>query len=117
MPQPRSATRTRPPSNDPLADLRPADDTPAGHTPNTPAEPEGTDTLRPVASQDFHDQAKAEIVAAFHLDQVATGMLHKGGTCACRYLADLALRTALGAPQEPEPFQTTGMDPEDPEDG
>lgn len=117
MPQPRSATRTRPPTNDPLADLRPADDTPAGHTPNTPAEPEGTDALRPVASQDFHDQAKAEIVAAFHLDQVATGMLHKGGTCGCRYLADLALRTALGAPQEPVQAEEDPEDPQGAQDG
>jgi hypothetical protein len=43
----------------------------------------------------------AEIVVAYHSDTVATGALHKGGTCACRYLARLALRAALGAPVEP----------------
>lgn len=94
---PRTTTQT--PPADPLADLRLNDDLAAGHTPETE---DAVQALRPTAPQSFHDEARAEIVAAYHADTVATGMLHKGGTCGCRYLAALALRTALGAPQEPE---------------
>jgi hypothetical protein len=59
-------------------------------------------TIRPMASQEVHDAMRAEIVVAFHGDTVAAGTLHKGGVCACRYLATLALRTVLGAPVEPD---------------
>ena len=97
----RTATRQpAAPASDPLADLRPPEDTtPAGHTPETEAE---VAEVRPTATQAQHDAMRAEVVAAYHADTVATGMLHKGGTCGCRYLAGLALQTALGAPQERE---------------
>ena len=85
---------------DPLADLRPnPDETPAGPDADTQ---DAVQPIRPTAPQAFHDEARKAIVDAFHADTVATGMLHKGGTCGCRYLATLALRTTLGAPQEPE---------------
>jgi hypothetical protein len=105
-------TRTRPAHRptepaDPLADLRPGDDAPA--LPETEELAEAV-KVRPTAGQEFHDEARAEIVAAFHKDTVATGMLHKGGTCGCRYLAALCLQIVLGAPQEP------AQDEDDPDD-
>jgi hypothetical protein len=107
----RTATRPAPTTMaDPLADLRPSDDSPAGQTPQT--EDAAVQAIRPTAPQSFHDEARAEIVAAFHGDTVATGMLHKGGTCGCRYLATLALRTAPGAPQEPEVEQEEQGEPD-----
>lgn len=92
---PRTKTPT---GTDPLADLRPTDDAPAG-----PPQPEVADQvveIRPMASQAVHDAMRAEIVVAYHGDTVAAGTLHKGGVCACRYLATLAVRTILGAPVE-----------------
>lgn len=109
---PRTRTTTAP-APDPLADLR-APETDPGLT--TEPTPEVT-MLRPTAGAEFHAEARAEIVAAFHGDTVATGMLHKGGTCGCRYLATLALRTALGAPQEPDEAEGEGSDAEDDSDG
>lgn len=105
---PRTATAPSPKA-DPLADLRPSEDTTPPGLP--PEDMEAVQAIRPTAPQSFHDEARAEIVAAFHGDTVATGMLHKGGTCGCRYLATLALRTALGAPQEPEVDLEDGGDP------
>lgn len=95
MARPTAPTK---PGTDPLADLRPSDDTPAG-----PPQPEVEDQvleIRPMASQEVHDAMRAEIVVAFHADTVAAGTLHKGGVCACRYLATLAVRTVLGVPVE-----------------
>lgn len=108
---PRTKT---PPTTDPLADLRPPDDSPAG-----PPQPQVDDlvvTIRPMASQEVHDAMRAEVVVAFHADTVAAGTLHKGGVCACRYLATLALRTVLGTPVEPddEPIDLEPQD--DPQD-
>jgi hypothetical protein len=109
---PRARTTTAP-APDPLADLR-APETDPGLT----AEPAPEIVkVRPTAGADFHAEARAEIVAAFHTDTVATGMLHKGGTCGCRYLAALALRTALGAPQEPDEPEGEDEDAEGDSDG
>lgn len=106
-------TAQKPAPVDPLADLR-APDTDPGLT----AEPTPEVVkVRPTAGADFHAEARAEVVAAFHADTVATGMLHKGGTCGCRYLATLALRTALGAPQEHAEAEDEGSDAEGDSDG
>lgn len=106
---PRAATAVRPQA-DPLADLRPSEDSTSPGL--TEQDEQEIQALRPTAPQSFHDEARAEIVAAFHGDTVATGMLHKGGTCGCRYLATLALRTALGAPQEADVELEDGGDPD-----
>jgi hypothetical protein len=44
---------------------------------------------------------------------VAAGTLHKGGVCACRYLATLAVRTILGVPVEPQEVQAD-LEPTEP---
>jgi hypothetical protein len=46
----------------------------------------------------WHDAAVTEVVDRWHGDRIAVKYAHKGGSCGCRYLADLALRTVLGAP-------------------
>jgi len=84
------------PQADPLADLR-APDAEPGVTDSDLPEPEPFSLSAPA---DFHAAKRAEIVTAFHGDTVAAGALHKGGTCACRYLATLAVKTMLGAPVE-----------------
>lgn len=110
-------TAQRPaPAVDPLADLRAPESDP-GLTAEPIAE---AVKVRPTAGVEFHNEARAEIVAAFHGDTVATGMLHKGGTCGCRYLATLALQTVLGAPQEPVQDEDDAEGDEDesgPQDG
>lgn len=92
----RAATKPAPAPTapvDPLADLREDEDTPLeGSQPGQDAQ-EGPG--RALASQDDHDTARAEIVAAWHADTTAHGFVHRGGQCGCRYLADLALRTAF----------------------
>jgi hypothetical protein len=108
MARPTAPTK---PGTDPLADLRPADDSPAG-----PPQPEVADQvveIRPMASQEVHDAMRAEIVVAYHGDTVAAGTLHKGGVCACRYLATLAVRTILGVPVEPQEVQAD-LEPTEP---
>lgn len=97
-------TRTQP-AADPLADLRPADDqTPPPGDP-TEEQPDGGAAVPQPFTKDFHDDAVPAVVLAFHQDTVAVGALHKGGTCACNYLARLALRAALGEPVQAEPVQ------------
>jgi hypothetical protein len=98
------------PPADPLADLR-APEAPAGPPPEdeTP-EPEPE---RPTYGHDWHAASVAEVVAAWHADRTAQGVLHRGAVCACRHLARTALRAVHGDPQdapEPEP----GDDPGEP---
>lgn len=83
---------------DPLADLR-QDDTPAG-PPSLDEAPQDAEP-RPTFTPEHFREMASEVVVAFHLDTVATGTLHKGGVCACHYLARTALRAALGEPVEP----------------
>lgn len=101
MSRPRPSAPTAP--TDPLADLRPKD-SPAG-PPQPEVEPDVVE-IRPMASQGVHDAMRAEIVVAFHADTVAAGTLHKGGVCACRYLATLAVRSVMGAPVERQEDET-----------
>lgn len=87
--KPRATGRTA----DPLADLR------GGQPIAPPAEPEPeAGPVPPSAAPEFHRDAVGRIVQAFHADAVAAGTLHKGGTCACQYLATKAVRIVLGSP-------------------
>lgn len=84
------------PTSDPLADLR--------------ADPAVMDDVLPalapaevfalesggVFDQAWHDDAATAVVTAWHADTTSIRSLHRGGTCACRYLAQSALRTAVG---------------------
>lgn len=99
--------RTKTPPADPLADLRP-EGSPSG--PPAPEVPEVLE-IRPMASQEVHDAMRAEIVVAYHGDTVAAGTLHKGGVCACRYLAALAVRTVMGEPMDPD-AEPIDLDPQ-----
>lgn len=109
----RATTRTPQtptPEADPLADLRPPADAPTDREQEQAAGGEPGDQIATaVYDADWHAAANAQIVAAFHQDTVATGALHKGGTCACRYLARLALTASLGLPvQREEPAEEEG---------
>lgn len=92
---------------DPLADLRapePATSPAPGLT--APAEGEGTQGppsgpesgAEPVRDALWHESAVASIVADWHGDPTASSFGHGGGTCACRYLAERALKAVHGEP-------------------
>lgn len=114
MPRSRTPRPAPAPDVDPLADLRepsgvtvepePADSTPAGEA--TTQAPEG---LPVVFDRLWHEQAAIQVVNRWHADRIASRYAHKGGTCGCRYLAQMALVEAVGIPA-PDPTQ------EDPED-
>lgn len=105
---PRGQAGTAPTTPDPLADLRGQDEQPPG--PPAPEVAEQAVEIRPMVTQATHDAMRAEILVAFHADTVATGTLHKGGVCGCRYLATLALRTALGEPMTAEQMAERDLD-------
>lgn len=86
------------PAADPLADLRESDDDaptilPGGR--EVPAEPVAVE-LRPMVSEELHQELVAEMVAAWHQDPTSQGFLHGGGSvCGCHYIARHALRVAV----------------------
>lgn len=91
MPQARKAPTAPVPAEDPLADLR--DPEALNDTPGPAPAPQAP--TRALATQDDQDTARAEVVAAWHADTTATGFLHRGGGCGCRYVAGIALATVL----------------------
>lgn len=98
MSQTRKRTTTAA-TSDPLADLR--TDEPAGPPAPDDVEPQADEVA--LFSQEWHDEALARAVVAMHRDTVATGSLHKGGTCPCRYLSRLVIQAAVGEPVEADP--------------
>lgn len=101
------------PPADPLADLRPSDDTP-NIPPVTDVQPNETEEPFVLDALDaaWHEDAQTRIVAAWHHDTTAQGFAHKGGACGCRYLARKALIAAIG-----EPVQVSDDDVEAEPDG
>lgn len=89
------------PPADPLADLRPDDDTPNVPAVVSDAQP-NDDTEEPFVldalDAAWHEDAQTRIVAAWHRDRTAQGFAHKGGVCGCRFLARVALVAAVGEP-------------------
>jgi hypothetical protein len=83
---------------DPLADLRDADDddNPAAPTvlENGEEEPEAVE-VRALVTQETWDEMVSEAVAAWHQDPTSQGFLHGGGACGCFYIARHALRAAV----------------------
>ena len=80
-------------AEDPLADVRAAfggDDA----EPVTATEPDPeteAEHSAPLATVQDRADAVAVMIAAWHADTVATGFLHRGGRCGCRYIATRAL--------------------------
>jgi len=96
----RQPAKTQTPP-DPLADLREPDAPGLPEGPSVPGndpEPEVLEEdveLRPMVSQEVHDQMVAEVIAAWHADPTSQGFLHGGAVCGCRYMARVALSTAV----------------------
>lgn len=91
--------RSAPAPVDPLADLRPNESD--EHT-LPPAEPEQA-PVKVQVNAAYMEQAAKDTVAQWHGDTTAAGILHRGGTCGCWYLARSAHRTALEQLEELEP--------------
>lgn len=108
-----SRPRTEP---DPLADLR-QEDAPTGlpgqaptAPPEQPAAPPvepDADAAEPVHDTAWHQEAATAIVERWHGDMVTRAQMHGGGTCGCRYAANLALVLLYGPPVivAPEPVE------------
>lgn len=105
-----------PPTAEALADLRSQftgdDDAPErGPAPlDDPGPPETATpaTFVALASPSDRQGQRAVLIAAWHADTTSVGFLHRGGTCGCRYLANVALDAVL-------PVQAN--DPDDAPDG
>lgn len=87
---------------DPLAALRDAEEPglpPILGEPDGPEEGSEDDELDPHAvplvTQEVQDQARAQVVAAWHADTTSVGFLHKGRGCGCSFIAGLALQTVM----------------------
>lgn len=56
----------------------------------------------PLVSEGAQEEARSRMIATWHNDTVAYPILHKGGTCACRYLANVALAVIMPAQVDDE---------------
>lgn len=65
---------------DPLADLREGDG--AAAVPST---------IRATNRKPEKEDPVAAVVRRWHADSTAESLAHRGGTCGCRYLAEIAL--------------------------
>jgi hypothetical protein len=99
------------PAVDPLADLRePEDDRYEGAAPGEgDAEDAPEEAGRVMVTQEDWDETVAEVVAAWHADPTSMGFLHKnnGTMCGCRYVARVALRTALPIQPDADTLEPT----------
>jgi hypothetical protein len=101
---------------DPLADLREPSDAryPDGVDDQAPEASEEAPGLVALVTQERWDEAVAEVIAAWHADPTSLGFLHKnnGTMCGCRYLARIALTSAMPVQPElePEPEQAPADD-------
>lgn len=57
----------------------------------------GVPNVLPLVSENEQDEIRAQMIATWHADTVALPILHKGGTCACRYIANTVLPVVLPA--------------------
>lgn len=101
-PKSHHAPKPPPPPVDHLADLRAefgTDDAPErapeplGEVgpPESPDQPGWAGEGPTTVTDDTRDDDRAIVIAAWHADTVATGFLHNGERCGCRYIANLAL--------------------------
>lgn len=118
MPRSRTPRPAPAPDADPLADLREPSGTDGTVEPTPPTGAPAGETTQEgevleappvVFDRLWHEQAAIQVVNRWHSDRIASRYAHKGGTCGCRYLAQMALVEAVGIPA-PDPIQ------EDPED-
>lgn len=105
------------PPEDPLADLRDADEPGPPTVPGNGQEPEdqGPDLhgeVRPMVTQELWDEMVSEAVASWHQDPTSQGFLHGGGQCGCLYIARHALRAAVPVMTE-EDMEERTLEPAD----
>lgn len=81
----RLAPVAAPPAADPLADLRL--DVPDVH-------PATVESILDHAAQTPVVDYTLATIRAWHADSVATNIVHRGGVCGCRYLAEIAMAAA-----------------------
>lgn len=72
----------------------------------------GTPQAVALVTEDEQETVRNQMIAVWHNDTVAYPVLHKGGTCACRYLANAVLAVVLPAQVEDELSDLRDDEPE-----